>query len=156
MRSRYANRNSIDTQQPDQARDKVEWVLARRAITERVPMMGICRGHQMLTIAHGGSLHQDMYTCLGLDHPSGKGVKHNVKLFGPLADKVPTKTVNSLHHQAVNTIPLGFDIAATSKDGVIEAIYRPGALGVQWHPELMLASNKRWATLFDWWLDGLD
>ena len=138
---------------PSEARDTAEWVLARRAIAGDVPILGICRGHQMLTIAHGGSLYQDIALNMGIDHPN---VMHPIKgVHKRLRERIPTNKVNSLHHQAVAKVPYGFEVAATSKDGIIEAIYRPGALGVQWHPELLLERDERWLDLFDWWLEGL-
>lgn len=144
----------IDAQRPDVNRDKIEWLLVRRAMTKQIPMMGICRGCQMINIAHGGSLYQDIYTHLGIDHPHGE--RHPIKVVGPLAKKIPSKVVNSLHHQSIKTVPYSFKVAATSLDGVIEAIYRPGVLGIQWHPELMVGKNSKWLSLFQWWLDGLD
>lgn len=139
----------------DRNRDIVEWMLVRRAITANAPIMGICRGHQMLAVASGGSLYQDIAAQTGLQH--SRGYTH--KLSGvdkPLAGHLPTWTVNSLHHQAVKTVPYGFRATAHSKDGIIESIWRPGALGVQWHPELMIGSDKRWIKLFHWFFDGLD
>lgn len=136
-------------------RDIVEWLLVRRALTAEVPILGICRGHQMLAVASGGSLYQDIEAETGLRH--SRGYTH--KLSGvdkPLAAHLPTWTVNSLHHQAVKTVPYGFKVTACSKDGIIESIWRPGALGVQWHPELMIGSDRRWIKLFHWFFEGLD
>ena len=74
----------------------------------------------------------------------------------PLAVQLPTLTVNSYHHQAVRVVPHGFTVAARAADGIVEAIYRPGGLGVQWHPELLYAMDRRWQALFRWWyVDGL-
>jgi gamma-glutamyl-gamma-aminobutyrate hydrolase PuuD len=150
----YGEENTY-TEYTDRNRDIIEWMLVRRAITANVPIMGICRGHQMLAVASGGSLYQDITAETGLVH--SRGYTH--KLSGvdkPLAGHLPTWTVNSLHHQAVKTLPYGFRATAHSKDGIIESIWRPGALGVQWHPELMITSDKRWIKLFHWFFDGLD
>lgn len=139
---------------PDERRDTTEWVLARRAISLDIPTLGICRGHQMLAVAHGGALHQDIMVCLGLEHPN---VQHTIKKVDKrLAPYLPSRKVNSLHHQALTRAPLGFSVAAYSPDGLIESIYRPGFLGVQWHPELLYRRDKDWKILFDWWLAGLD
>ena len=138
----------------DRNRDIVEWILVRRAITADVPILGICRGHQMLAVASGGSLYQDIHAETGVQHCRG----YTHKLSGvdrPLAAYLPTWTVNSLHHQAVRTVPHGFKATAHSKDGMIESIWRPGALGVQWHPELMIGSDRRWIKLFHWFFAGL-
>lgn len=144
----------IDAQRPNVDRDKIEWALVRRAMANNVPTMGICRGCQMLNVANGGTLYQDIYTHLDIDHPNGR--QHKIRATAPLADRLPTRVVNSLHHQSINKVAYGFDIVATSTDGVIEAIYREGQLGVQWHPELLLEKNRKWAWLFEWWLDGLE
>jgi putative glutamine amidotransferase len=143
----------IDAQPPDRDRDVVEWILVRRAITERVPILGICRGHQMLAVAHGGTLWQDIVNGPGAyEH----GTYHKLnQVHSKLAGRLPTRTVNSLHHQAVRVVPFGFDVAARSPDGIIESVYRPGALGVQWHPELLYPRDRKWLGLFQWWWDGL-
>ena len=151
----FYGESNRDTENISRDRDIVEWLLVRRAITADVPILGICRGHQMLAVASGGSLYQDIETETGLRH--SRGYTH--KLSGvdkPLAGRLPTWTVNSLHHQAVKTVPYGFKVTACSKDGIIESIWRPGALGVQWHPELMIGSDKRWIKLFHWFFEGLD
>ena len=142
----------IDSQRPDSRRDQIEWILARRAITEHVPTFGICRGHQMLAAAHGGTLWQDIYSGMGVQHPMGS---HNLQCDSKLRAHIPGVTVNSLHHQAVRIVPHGFKVLARSvKDEVIESIWRPGYLGVQWHPELLYPRDRRWLKLFDWWYLG--
>jgi len=142
----------------DQKRDIIEWCLIRRAITAGVPAMGICRGNQMLAAAHGGSLYQDLLAD-GVTTRNHSGRGHRlVDVMRPLARHMPgTRQVNSYHHQAVKTVPHGFDVAAESEDGVIEAIWRPGYLGVQWHPELLIGQgDSDWVTLFKWFMAGLD
>ena len=143
----------IDSHTPNKQRDVLEWILVRRAMAENVPIFGICRGHQMLTVAHGGTLWQDIGTGPGcFEH----GRQHDLSgVVGGLADHIPTHQVNSLHHQAVRKLPTSMIACAWSPDGLIEAVWRPGALGVQWHPELMYPSDKRWGRLFEWWWDGL-
>jgi gamma-glutamyl-gamma-aminobutyrate hydrolase PuuD len=131
----------------------IEWTLVRRALAMHVPIMGICRGHQMLTVATGGSLYQDIYTQTGRKRGSYR--HHLTSVKKPLARYLPTQVVNSLHHQSVKTVPPSFEIAALSQDGIVEAIWRPGMLGVQFHPELMYAQNNGWDKLFAWFLDGL-
>lgn len=143
----------IDSNQPDKSRDVIEWILVRRAMTENVPILGICRGHQMLTVAHGGTLWQDIRTGPGaFEHGNRHGL---VSVAKRLAKWLPAETVNSYHHQAVRRVPGGFDVLASSPDGIVEAVWRPGALGVQWHPELMYAREPKWVSLFQWWWDGL-
>lgn len=133
-------------------RDVIEWILTRRALTMGVPIMGICRGHQMLAVACGGALYQDIAIQTGKDHKNAHGLS---EVSQPLSDYVPTRRVNSLHHQAVKVLPPGFKAAAFSDDGIVEAIWRPGMLGVQWHPELLYPQNKAWSKLFRWLVCGL-
>lgn len=145
-------------QRPNLQRDLIEWCMVRRAISAGAPVMGICRGHQMLAVAHGGSLHQDL-RAEGVTSHNHNGQGHKlVDVTRPLARHMPaTRRVNSYHHQAVKTVPPGFDVAAESEDGVIEAIWRPGYLGVQWHPELLIAGGDGdWSALFKWFMAGLD
>jgi putative glutamine amidotransferase len=142
-------------QRPDRRRDHIEWALVRRALTAEVPSIGICRGHQMLAVAAGGTLAQDMIRQgVTSRHPN----QHPLAVaLAPLCAYLPEGDliVNSYHHQAVIRVPDDFQTAALAPDGVIEAIWRPGALGVQWHPELMADADPRWRKLFAWFLDGL-
>ena len=137
-------------------RDVIEWTLARRAFAEGKPIMGICRGMQMMAAAAGGSLYQDIRRQQGSAR-NHQGRSHEiVELHPELALRLPDTHVNSLHHQAVKTVPYGWETAALAPDGVIEAIWRPGALGVQWHPELLIQSgDTRWVSLFQWFMEGL-
>jgi putative glutamine amidotransferase len=138
----------------DRNRDAVEWLIARRCLAERLPVFGICRGHQMLAIAAGGALYQDIEAQGATTwHPSRHKLAKVDRKFGKL---LPTHWVNSLHHQAVKTVPFGFRIMARAHDGLVEAIWCPGYLGVQWHPELLVTYERGWITLFEWFVkDGL-
>lgn len=138
----------------DKQRDITEWALCRRAFKDNIPIMGICRGHQMLAVAAGGVLYQDLQHETGRNHPT----YHQIDVVSDaIVDYIPEeRRVNSYHHQAVMSAPPGFEVAATGPHGVIEAIYRPGALGVQWHPEVLAFMDTDWYNLF-WWLTcGLD
>ena len=140
----------VHSQEPDHHRDMLEWLLLRRAMTAGLPIMGICRGMQFLTVAHGGSLWQDIKK----QRVSRVHMKvHNITATGKLKDCMPTSRVNSLHHQAVRTVPYGFKVLAESSDKVIEAVWKPGTLGVQWHPELLIEKEYRWINLFRWFLE---
>jgi putative glutamine amidotransferase len=133
-------------------RDSLEWYLLHTAFERAVPILAICRGMQLLNVACQGTLWQDLKRDgIGeIDHRS----YHHIMARGPLMGKVPL-TVNSRHHQAVDSVALGFEPVAFADDGVIEAIYRPGALGVQWHPEDLYFEDSQWAGLFEWFLAGL-
>lgn len=150
QRLRYAN-------PADTKRDRIEWTLARRALVEQVPSFGICRGMQMLTVAHGGTLYQDIEQETGLPHPRRPHLIENIdERLRRHLPRTLAMVVNSRHHQAVAQVPLWLDIVAESYDGLIEAVYRPGFLGVQWHPELMLEDDPAWLGLFKWFVKGLD
>lgn len=141
------------TRSTDPKRDRIEWVMAHRAIDGNLPMLGICRGCQMVAVAHGGILYQDIARETGIRHDRDR---HQIKDIDPvLWPALPSSLsviVNSYHHQAIKTVPAGFDVVARSNDGIVEAIYRPGVLGVQWHPELMVNSDREWMRLFRWFV----
>jgi len=138
--------------QVNRDRDTVEWALTRRALTNGKPILGICRGCQMLTVAGGGALYQDIYKQkVTHKHPG----QHLIEAKDPLRRYLPELKVNSRHHQAIKTVPYGWKVLATAPDGIIEAIWRPGALGIQWHPEDLFCQNHRWHGLFGWFVDGL-
>jgi len=139
-------------QAAETGRDAFEMALTRAAIAANVPFLAICRGMQLLNVAMGGTLIQDIPSQVpgALEHsvPEPRAhVAHEVwvskesQLSTLLAEHMEdgeTCHVNSRHHQAVAKIAPGFEVTATSPDGVIEAMEKPGAafcIGVQWHPE---------------------
>ena len=135
-----------------QGRTNFELSLLRIALQRKLPVLGICGGMQLLNVAFGGTLIQDIATELPAARPHEQ--KHDrtqpqhpieVKDLSVLAECVGGKgqlMVNSTHHQAVKEAGAGLVISASSPDGVIEAIECIAkdqfALGVQWHPELMI------------------
>ena len=146
-------------------RDEQELLLARLADARCMPILGICRGVQAIATAFGGSVHQDMYAALGtqlLNHdqePVERGVAtHDVMIVpGSLLYRVFGKeclAVNTFHHQSINRVPVGFEVVATSPDGVIEgieAVDGRSILGVQWHPECFILNNDEcMMPLFHW------
>lgn len=145
----------------DPRRDRVELVLAKRALAEDMPVLAICRGEQLLNVAAGGSLHQDIHVSLGtkaLRHfqkTVDESPWHRVQLLeGSLLHTVmgeATPAVNSYHHQAVKDVAPGFRPVALAPDGVIEGIESTThsfMLGVQWHPELLWREHAEHHTLF--------
>jgi putative glutamine amidotransferase len=135
----------------DPVRDETELYLARRALKEDLPILGVCRGEQLLNVAAGGSLFQDIaaqspqevirhFQDFAQEWPSHSV---DVKPDTLLGSIIPERNlrVNSYHHQAVRRIAPGFQVCATAPDGVVEAIESTRhafALGVQWHPELLV------------------
>jgi putative glutamine amidotransferase len=131
--------------------DAVELSLVRAADRRRLPILGICRGMQLLNVARGGSLHQHLPDIVGdqLEHRQpehGSIPTHRIetaprsRLRSTLGG--PSLEVNSFHHQAVRTLGRGLVATAWAQDGTIEAIEDPGdrmVLGVQWHAEGLLA-----------------
>lgn len=130
-------------------RDRTELTLARWAYDDNLPTLGICRGQQLLNVALGGSLHQDLrhqgVTHVEHSEAHGQGrtaLIHRVRLdpdsrLAQLIDETSVD-VNSLHHQAVKKIAAPLTITGRSQDGVIEALESPERrflIAVQWHPE---------------------
>ncbi len=133
-------------------RDQFEIALTRAAIAANIPFFAICRGMQLANVAMGGTLIQDIPSEVpgALEHSVSEPrahVAHEVwvakgsRLSALLADHMEdgeTCHVNSRHHQSVATAAPGFEVTATSPDGVIEAMEKTGTafcIGVQWHPE---------------------
>ena len=130
----------------EESRTQMELCLARMALDKRVPILGICGGMQVMAVACGGKLIQDIATAYpdALEHeqPTDPAeVWHRVKAKGILRDIFEDDSfmVNSTHHQAV--LPSeGYSVIGVAEDGIIEAITvqnHPFAIGVQWHPELL-------------------
>lgn len=137
-------------------RDEQDITLARAAWEKGVPTLGICRGMQVMAVAFGGTMYQDVkveidtenhfYMMLPRNYPSHKVVlEDGTYLKEILGDKIIG--VNSFHHQAVHEIPAIAKMAAVSEDGLIEALEFGGEdrffLGVQWHPEMMFDSDQQ-------------
>ncbi|HXN03350.1 MAG TPA: gamma-glutamyl-gamma-aminobutyrate hydrolase family protein [Candidatus Acidoferrum sp.] len=130
-------------------RDRMELRLARWAFADDLPTLGICRGQQVLNVALGGSLYQDLryQGVTTIDHSDADGrarnaLLHRVRLdpgsrLAQLIDETSIE-VNSMHHQAVKTVAKPLRVTGTADDGVIEALEsadRRFLIAVQWHPE---------------------
>lgn len=146
----------------DANRDDLELTLAAWAMRDDRPLLGICRGVQVLAVAAGGSLYQDLSAQLGIpDGHAGRGrardaLTHEIDIApgSRLAEMVGpgAAAVNSFHHQAVRDVPPGFSVSARSSDGIIEGIESPGhhfIVGIQCHPEgIWQTTGPRFAALF--------
>lgn len=132
----------------DAKRDSTEFALANTFAERNKPIMGICRGYQLLNVAFGGSLYQDISNasehCSFSDYDLVHKVTVNKDCF--LYNMYGTEfSVNSFHHQAVKEIGAGFDVIATTPDGTtVEGIMHRELpiFGVQWHPERMCFQKK--------------
>ncbi len=144
-------------------RDETELALARWAIDEGLPLLAICRGIQVLNVALGGTLYQDIQSQIPAAgrHDWYPGISrqhrpHTVAIApeGRLAEIVGVSTmpVNSLHHQALKDVAAGLVVTARAPDGIIEAVEMPGhpfAVAVQWHPEELAADDPQAQRIFD-------
>ncbi len=127
----------------DAAADAFELDLVRAAIAADAPLLTICRGTQLLNVALGGTLVQDLPLGIHRDPtPDAPMLTHQVsvlagtRLAGVLG--AGTRDVRSGHHQAVDRLGEGLVVSATAPDGIVEAVELPGdawVVGVQWHPE---------------------
>jgi putative glutamine amidotransferase len=130
----------------DPERDKMELSLLKTALPRQLPVLGICRGSQMINAALGGTLHTDIYEVY-VQAPKMRTVlpKKRVAIErGSRLDKILNCNpclVNALHHQSVDRLGEGLTIAARDEVGIVQAIENeraPFLLGVQWHPELLV------------------
>lgn len=133
----------------DERRDRYELPLVRKALEMKIPVLGICRGIQLINILLGHKLVPDLPVCVGdtIIHSTGiegKGAFHEIKIFpsSRIARILPSPrlTVNSYHHQGLrmDDIAPGLKAAALAPDGVVEAVEgtdHPWLVAVQWHPE---------------------
>lgn len=148
----YREARHPKTTAPDAVRDEFELELARLALAEDTPMLAVCRGLQVINVAAGGTLIQDIASEVNqtLGHQINTplyAIAHEVWVArGSVLSHVMQEQladgevlqVNSRHHQAVKETAPGFDVCATAPDGIIEAIERPHSrfcIAVQWHPE---------------------
>src|SRR5256885_1407412 len=150
----------------DPARDQVELELVRWAMEDRKPVLGVCRGLQIINLAAGGTLVQD----LGAQRPDA--IKHDYFPFRDgyarehLAHTVRVSTgtrldhvmgsrefaVNSMHHQAIDRLGSGLVVSAVAPDGIIEGVETRQdffLVGVQWHPEVLIESDANTRRLFE-------
>lgn len=143
-------------------RDRSEIAIAQAIIDQHKPVLGICRGLQLLNVMfEGGSLYQDLadHPTAHLKHVQESSLKtpiHAVDLEegSYLAELLGTKIeINSLHHQAIKQVGQGFQMVGQASDGVIEACEKVNAedyiVGVQWHPEHMFQHDAIQMKLFE-------
>lgn len=159
---RYASEAAPWLETTCEERDTFELAAIQHAHSRRLPIFGICRGLQLMNVAFGGTLFQDIaqeYSKEALPHsqkiPKDE-VAHTVSLtenswLQSLYKKEKLHT-NSFHHQSIKDLAPGFTISARADDGVIEAIEKIDdtfLFGVQWHPEMMTKKHSDQQQLFD-------
>lgn len=144
-------------------RDLLELDVTRQAIKSSLPLLGICRGMQVINVAQGGTLHREVSEVFTDFLPTNTLIgkvfaRREVDLSGSaiLTHILQAGTrirVNSLHHQAVETLGKNLQAVATEENGLIQALEHscspnhPFLIGVQWHPELMPHSRLTWRLL---------
>lgn len=156
----YGHERERACNDPCPERDAMEYALVPRIVAADKPLFGICRGSQIINVAMGGTLVQDIPTAVprSLQHdqiyPYDEAV-HTVDIVpnSKLASimLVGHTAVNSIHHQQVDEVGEGVVVTAHAKDGVVEAIEMPDkrfVIGVQWHPEYMWPQSVPQRRLF--------
>ena len=152
----------------DPARDNFELSLVKSILSDTdIPVLGICRGMQILNIVSGGTLYQDLLSqnATEFNHsltdvfPRDE-LSHIVNITNPskLYDvfQVDKIAVNSFHHQGIKTVGESFEATMISEDNIIEAIEMKGdrfVVGVQWHPELLVEKHPEYLKLFTSFLE---
>ena len=154
----------------DEERDTFEIDLMQAAFDRDIPVLAICRGVQVMNVARGGDLIQDIPSQVETE------MKHNQRAEGsgehdifqtanviggdnPITAALGegTANINSFHHQSVGKVAPGLEVVATSDDGIIEAMYAPKqsyAVGTQWHPERLAANHAGHQELFNQLLEA--
>ena len=141
-------------------RDLCELFIVKAAIEKDMPILGISRGQQVITVAFGGQLYQDISEneAAYINHVQRAGITdigHYINITpGTKLNKIfdtDRMLVNSFHHQAVKTVPKNFIISAYSADGIIEAIEHVSKpiMAVQWHPEIMIKKHPIMLKIFE-------
>lgn len=160
--ARFGHARHPKTDDVAPARDDIELALTRRALDDDVPVLGVCRGIQVLNVALGGTLVQDLPSerpgpIAHSQREPRHEPTHAVKVMGEgtrLGRVLGCLElqVNSMHHQAIDRLGAGLREVAWAPDGVIEGIEIPGderfVLGVQWHPEELVGHDPAARNLF--------
>ncbi len=154
----YGQTPHPSTDEPGQQRDAWEFALLDAALKRGLPVLGICRGAQVLNVARGGTLHQHLPDVIGHSgHRAGNAVFTSLpvrtvpgtRLAGLVGESVDARCY---HHQAIAELGEGLVVSAWDTDGVIEALELPGhgfVLAVQWHPEETLDDLRLFSAIVE-------
>jgi putative glutamine amidotransferase len=152
----YGSARGVGEKETDPDRDVIEIAAVRAAAAAGVPVLGICRGIQLMVVADGGTLVADLPAAGFAGHWEEERQYEPVHEIsadpGSLAAAAlgGASSVNSIHHQAVSSVGETLRASAWSPDGVVEAIEGSGALGIQWHPERLAGRNPDHLAPFRW------
>ncbi|HHV95185.1 MAG TPA: gamma-glutamyl-gamma-aminobutyrate hydrolase family protein [Clostridiaceae bacterium] len=150
-------------------RDKLEVALVREVFKLKKPILGICRGMQVLNVALGGTLYQDVYSQIKdrdiIKHRQEAPRWYPTHEISIVSNSIvwhsfscDTIRVNSFHHQAVKDVAPGFKVTSTTNDGIIESIEFEGdtfVVGVQWHPENMWKKDPIYLRIFELFVESI-
>ena len=154
----YGQAPHPETDEPGGDRDAWEFALLAEALNKGLPVLGICRGAQVLNVALGGTLHQHLPDLLGHSgHRAGDAVFTTMSVRTVAGTRLAelmggSCQVRCYHHQAIADLGAGLIVSGRDRDGVIEAIELPGAafaLAVQWHPEESLDDLRLFAAIVE-------
>ena len=155
--ARYGQKN-LGSMNIDPERDRREWALLDRFLPLRLPVLGICRGCQVLNVYLGGTLRQDIEGHKRLEDGSDR--LHASRTDDPMLKALygPRFVVNSAHHQAVDRPGDGLRAVQWAEDGTVEALRheRLPVLAVQWHPERLRTPTDGWRLLARWLEEAAD
>lgn len=158
----YHGRSHLSLWGVDAERDRTELILAREAVRQQKPILAICRGIQVLNVALGGTLWEDIGSMVpnALEHDINNGkprnhLSHPVQIrpdshLAQIMGKTECK-VNSIHHQAIRDLAPELMVTAHAPDNVIEGAEipdHPFAVAVQWHPENLISDDPAMLALF--------
>jgi putative glutamine amidotransferase len=166
----YDEAASEQSRDIDRERDELEITLARWAVESQKPFLAICRGIQVMNVALGGSLYQDVqsempganrhayFQSMGFarDYPAHDVQFASASRLAQVLNR-DSYTVNSLHHQGIKRLAPGLAAVGHAPDGLVEAVELPGhefALGVQWHPEALAPSDPIMQRLFETFVEA--
>ncbi len=146
----------------DKERDRTELLVTRWAVEVGMPLLGVCRGVQMINVACGGTLHQDLHDeCPTLNkHDYTPPLYERYRISHTVTVEPDSRVarslgtvheVNSMHHQGINRLGAGLRVVARAEDGLPEAVelpVLPFVVGVQWHPEELATTDQESTNLF--------